>query len=351
MIGAATLSWSVSNPDDEAADGEHAERIELANAVAQIAPGVLLLLHLHQRGGIGALDPDEDGEEIGISHHREKVEIVGQIDGGFGRKLERIAVTLLPGHEMRQEGFHGLLVADEIVVDEIDMAAIAPRVKAIELAQHLRNGLGAWHASVEFDDVAEFAGERAAARELHADMEVLVELQQVPAWARSGGHVGLELRPRVGARAYAGAPVCDELVEHALRFADDLEVGAIIRLGRRTDGGAAHDDGLAVGMRAIDDGERIPLLGQHAAGHHDVRPFEIGRLERFGVAVHQPERPVPRQHGGDGDEAERRRRIFGAYHVAGRLVIPERVGVEAGEHQKDVARILARSSGHDDASL
>ena len=74
-----------------------------------------------------------------------------------------------------------LLVADEIVVDEVDMAAIAEVVERLQLGEDLIGGLGARHAAVQLDDVAELAGERAAARKLHADVEIVLELEQVVA--------------------------------------------------------------------------------------------------------------------------------------------------------------------------
>src|SRR5260221_2151857 len=50
--------------------------------------------------------------------------VVGKIDRGLGREAKRIAVCLLPVDQMRQKGLHRLLVADEVVVNEIEMAAI-----------------------------------------------------------------------------------------------------------------------------------------------------------------------------------------------------------------------------------
>ena len=76
-------------------------------------------------------------------------------------------------------------VADQVVVDEIDMAAIAEIVEALQLRQNLVVGLGARHAAVELDDVAELAGERAAARELDADVEIMVEFEQIEARHRA----------------------------------------------------------------------------------------------------------------------------------------------------------------------
>ena len=91
----------------------------------------------HERVGSGLLDPDEDAEEIRLAHQPQQLVVVGQIDRGFGRELERVSRALLPAFRSRQERLQSLLVADEIVVDEIDMAAIAERVQGLELGQDL----------------------------------------------------------------------------------------------------------------------------------------------------------------------------------------------------------------------
>ncbi len=123
-------------------------RVDLVNALGDVAAGVLLLLHLPERLGIGTFDPDEHREEICFLHQLQKLFVVGQIERGFGGELERMIVLLVPGLEMRQERLHGFLVADQIVVDEIHMAAVAEPVERIELRQHLLGGLGARHAPV-----------------------------------------------------------------------------------------------------------------------------------------------------------------------------------------------------------
>ena len=68
-------------------------------------------------------------------------------------------MALVPTGEVRKKCLHRLLVADQIVVDEIHVAAVAKLVEPIELGEHLLIRLGARDAAVEFDDVAELAGE------------------------------------------------------------------------------------------------------------------------------------------------------------------------------------------------
>ena len=217
--------------------------------------------------------------------------------------------------------------------------AVAERVQRVEFAQNLLDGLGAWYAAVELDDVAELAVERAAAGKLHADMEVLVEFEQVPARHRRGGDVGLEANALVGAAAQAGAPVCDEGVEQPLGLAKYLEVGGSVGFGRRGDAGAADDHRLAVPVDQVDQHQRVGFLRHHPAGHDHVGPGKIRVGQFFSIAVDEPDVPMLRQHRRDGDEAERCPRVFRADDLAGRPVVPERVGGEAGKHEQDVAGI------------
>ena len=72
-----------------------------------------------------------------------------------------MAARLEPVGKRRQERLERLLVADQVVVDEIDMAAISKLIEGFEFDEHLRCCLGAWHTAVQFDDVTELAGERA----------------------------------------------------------------------------------------------------------------------------------------------------------------------------------------------
>jgi hypothetical protein len=164
---------------DESGGHKHAGAVDLMNAVGQHPPCILLLLHRHQRVAVRTLDADEHGEEIRFPHQRQQRVIVREVNRGLGREAERIAPRLLPSDQVRQESLHSLFVADEVVVDKIDPAAMPKLIKPVEFGQHLFPGLDPRLAPVEFDDVAELAVEGAATRELHADMDVIGALQQV----------------------------------------------------------------------------------------------------------------------------------------------------------------------------
>ena len=294
VIDWATETFSVSKPTNEAGGHEHAVAVDLVDALGDVALGVLLLAHLHQGLGIRALDADEDGEEVRILHRLQHLVVVGEIDRGFGRELERIVVLLQPRLEPRHQGAQVLAVADEIVVDEIDMAAIAAVVERLQLGEDLVVGLGARHAAVQLDDVAELAGERAAARILHADVEILLELQQVVARQRALRDVDLELLGREHALALAALPGGDEVRHDVLGLADHLEVGRRVEMRARRDVRAADADRLAVQVRELDQIEEVRLLVEHAADHHQVGPVEVRVGQRLGVAVDEAEVPFLR---------------------------------------------------------
>src|SRR5262249_30372667 len=159
-----------------------------------------------------------------------------------------------------------LFVADEIVVDEFDHATPSEAVEGVQLGQHLIIGLGPRHTSVELDDVAEFAGERTAAGELHADGEIIFELEQVEPRGRalaSGDWKLARLESDASAPAMARR---DEVGHDVLGLADDLEIRFAIDM--RTGGRIRPPDGDRYCPRAAhsDDVERIALLNDHAAG-------------------------------------------------------------------------------------
>ena len=94
---------------------------------------------------------------------------------------------------MRQQSLNRFLVANEVVVDKVEKAAIAEAVQRVKLGQYLLYGLGPRGAPIQLDDVAKLAGKGAAARELHAVIEVLAALEQIIARDRRLGDVDLEL--------------------------------------------------------------------------------------------------------------------------------------------------------------
>ncbi len=237
-----------------------------------------------------------------------------------------------------QKSLHRLLVADEVVVDEVEMAAISHLVESVDLGQHLLHGLDPRRAPVELDDVAEFAGERAAAGKLHAEIGVILPLQQVEARDRRAGDVGGEFLGLEHPLAHPAIPRLDERADDALGFAEHPEIGAGIGLARGCRIGPADRHRFVMLVRQCDDVQRIGLLRQHPAGHHQVGPIEIGVPQFLGVAVDEAALPGRRQQRGDRDQAERRRRKARPEDLAGRGEVPERLAAEPRRDQEDVAR-------------
>ena len=118
--------------DDETCVHEKAGRVDSAETVRDTASRILLLAHRNEGRGVRALDADKNPDEVGpVQQHQEFV-IVGEIERGFRRELERIVVRFQPLGEVGKEGLHGLLVADQVVVHEIDVAAITETIELIE---------------------------------------------------------------------------------------------------------------------------------------------------------------------------------------------------------------------------
>ena len=88
--------------DDEAGVHEHPGAVNLVDALGDIAPGILLLLHAQ-----GSPGPDfrcrRKRRRSWPRPSCQKFLIIGEIDRGFCRKLERIAVLALPVDEFGQK--------------------------------------------------------------------------------------------------------------------------------------------------------------------------------------------------------------------------------------------------------
>ncbi len=149
--------------EDEAAHDLDAGVLDAGDAGEQIAAGVLEFVGGGEAGFVRSFDAEEDGGEAGLLELAEEVGIVGEIDGGFGNEAEGAAVGLLPEGEGVKKSAGAGFVADEVVVDDEDGAAPAGGVELIEFSKDVGDGFGAGAAAVDFDDVAELAGEGAAA--------------------------------------------------------------------------------------------------------------------------------------------------------------------------------------------
>ena len=86
-------------------------------------------------------------------------------------------MLLHPGdHGWQDFAFEIAFIADEVVVDHVQVALVAELAQQLQFGHHLLRFLEAGLAAVKFDDIAEFAVERTATRYLHADAHVFAKI-------------------------------------------------------------------------------------------------------------------------------------------------------------------------------
>src|ERR1700716_1570725 len=127
------------------------------------------------------------------------------------------------------------------------MPAITVIVERLQLSENLIVGLGARHATIQLDNIAELAGEWAATRILHADEHAL---------------------------ALAAFPGGDEVLDDLLGLADHLEVRVRVKMRAGGDVRPTDTYWLAVQVGETDQGDEIRLLVEHAADHYEIGPIE-----------------------------------------------------------------------------
>ena len=64
--------------------------------------------------------PTKTAMKLASDHQLHQLGVIGQVDRRLGEKRQRIAVPLLPGDHVAQHGLDGLLVADQVVIDDED---------------------------------------------------------------------------------------------------------------------------------------------------------------------------------------------------------------------------------------
>src|SRR3954452_7006727 len=205
------------------------------------------------------------------------------------------------------------------------MPAIAVIVEGLQLSENLIGGFGAWHATIQLNNIAELAGEWAATRILHANEEIMVELDQIVAWHGAYRDVDLEFFGDELAFALAAFPSGDKFLHDFLGLADHLEVCIRVKMRARGDVRPTDAYWLAVQVNEIDQVEKVRLLVEHTADHHEIGPVEVRIRQRLSIAVDETNIPVLRQHGGHRDKPQWRRRVFRADEFASFRIVPERL--------------------------
>ena len=189
-------------------------------------------------------------------------------------------------------------------------------VEHVEFLDHLLRRLQARVAAVERGDVAELAGERAAAGELHRAQQIIADLDAI---------VGR--RGKIGHRQALDRAVDELLLGPLDRFVQpleqaqrrvaglaamqDVDVGIILRRGGNGRPAQRHD--LIVVMRAPRDVVNAVALNVHARDEHGVRPGEIFRQRAVHVLVDKAHLPLLRDQRRDDEDALRRHETL---HIA-----------------------------------
>src|SRR5436190_24378614 len=150
-------------------------------------------------------------------------------------------------------------------------------------------GLSPRRPAIELNDVAELAGKRTTARELHADVQILIELEKIEPGNRRLSHVDLEFRRLESALALTFLPSGNELINDSFSFADDAEICRRVAVRTGTHVGPANNNRQAACTAHLDQIVGVGLLKQHTAGHHHIGPGEIELAELLGVAIDQPD--------------------------------------------------------------
>ena len=311
--------------DDEA--GHHTDAVagDPVDRFLQRAACVLVLARHRETCLVGRFDAQEHRLEPRLGHHPHHLLIRGEIHGGLGGEAERIPPLDLPLLDGRQQQLGVALVADEVVVHQEDGATPAQVVERLQLSHQLLGCLGARLAPVQHDDVAELALERATTRELHAHRVVGVELKQIEAGHRRGGHVRLLA---VGAEAAAALPPFDGFDKQGqgdLTLIEHLEIGQLDlgRIGRGAGEWSTHRHRQTPLFGTGDLLGHVGLLHDHPGDHHQLGPGPFGLAHLPHIAVHQLHLPVLGQQGGHGHQAERRQQHLAVHQLEDLLVAPE----------------------------
>ncbi len=278
-----------------------------------------------QRLNRGRFNADKDFFEPGLDHQGAQFRVIGEIHGRFGEKSHAGPRALPPLDQRAQQCLGPLFVANEIVVhNEHHVLPPAP-AQRIQLGNQLRRRFRAGHASVHHDDVAKFAIERAATRELHGHRHIISEFDEVPARHRGLGDFRT-VRAAINGLQPATPQVFHDLWHHFLGLAQNEVLNLRECFMPGGEQRSACDDGLLQGRAPRHDFVHRILLHQHRAQQHIIRPAQVFILEPLHVQVHQLELPLRRQHRGHRQQSQRRHGRLSGNEAHSVLETPERVG-------------------------
>src|SRR4029077_20032154 len=125
-------------------------------------------------------DADEDGFNVGVGHEAHQLVVFGKVERRFRKEGKGVPVVLLILNDISEYAFDGLLIPDEIVIDDEHLVHVQPP-QTVQFRENLRARLEAWEPSKGDDDVTKFAGEGTPPGNLQARVQILVHLQQLEA--------------------------------------------------------------------------------------------------------------------------------------------------------------------------
>src|SRR5439155_11049538 len=192
-------------------------------------------------------------------------------------------------------------------------------------------------ASENDDDVAELAGERTAARDLDAAVQVFVHRQQVPPRWRHSGHIGF-VGLLVTGLVPALAPLSKKARPGLLGLADehDIDQSAEI-LGIDRDPRPAEHGEYAAPLQLEDNLAHAPALDRHAGDADNVGASASFKIDLFDIFVDDRNRMLGRGKRGDRGKVERGN---------DRLLAKQRQGVVDAPKGRIKARIDQNDLGH-----
>ncbi len=226
------------------------------------------------------------------------------------------------------------------------MPAVTGVVKALQLGAELFGRLDPGFAAVEFDDVAELAVERAAARVLNAGVQVIPGIHEIVAGRRDDAQVGLFAVGPEGSAFLAARERRDEGGDRDLALIEHPPFGLGVQLGTMRRVGTSNPGRFSVGVRAGDDPAHLRFLRQHAAGQNEIRPIDQGFVEVVRVHVHVLEIPLLRKQRGHRQQAQLHRRVLAARDAAGFLRVVETVLPKAGNDEEGAKRPVGHNPAH-----
>ena len=115
----------------------HRRSCDPVDPVAGFRDGVARILRLLRRLQdvfVWRLDANQEVLESCLAQQLEQFVVVRDVERDAGRELEGVVVLFEPTRERAQKGFGLLNLADEVVVEEVDLPAISEGVEGVQLS-------------------------------------------------------------------------------------------------------------------------------------------------------------------------------------------------------------------------